>query len=415
MPRSGVAPLDSVPSRFSGGRPDNDATYKPRLPLPLFKNAVHTRDFLSQFEDRMDVYRCSDVEKVAYLEESVRNSEADPWLRKYLLEHGRRCNFNLLVAEFVKAFTSPYDSEEARNAMENRIMRPSESVRAYLYDKLDLVVRCDPNMSELEQIRVIKRGLPREYQVKLVGFQFTTVKDLKAFLVNLEGEINTLTRLNILPSTGQADGPRVTINECKTLRPEREYFEEFAASLINAVRKIDISDRRNSRDSHRAPTPYRRDLSGTRSPQYEGRSRYRSGSREQIRDKSRGRYRDQSMDRDRRDRSRKQFRDQSKDRYRDQSRDRYSGQSRNRFGDQSSNRFRDQSRNRFRDHSNDRYRDQSRDSYRDQSGDRSGYQSKDRDDRAQYNERFREQSSDRRRSSFGKGGRDEANSKNGRA
>ena len=271
VPRSGVAPLDSVPSRFSGGRPDNDATYKPRLPLPLFKNAVHTRDFLSQFEDRMDVYRCSDVEKVAYLEESVRNSEADPWLRKYLLEHGRRCNFNLLVAEFVKAFTSPYDSEEARNAMENRIMRPSESVRAYLYDKLDLVVRCDPNMSELEQIRFIKRGLPREYQVKLVGFQFTTVKDLKAFLVNLEGEINTLTRLNILPSTGQADGPRVTINEYKTLRPEREYFEEFAASLINAVRKIDISDRRNSRDSHRAPTPYRRDLSGTRSPQYEGR------------------------------------------------------------------------------------------------------------------------------------------------
>jgi len=40
VPRSGVAPLDSVPSRFSGGRPDNDAPYKPRLPLPLFKNAV---------------------------------------------------------------------------------------------------------------------------------------------------------------------------------------------------------------------------------------------------------------------------------------------------------------------------------------------------------------------------------------
>ena len=153
LPRSGVAPMDSLPSRFDRGRAEmNDSPYKPRLPLPVFKNAVHTRDFLSQFEDRMDMYRCSDAEKVAYLEESVRNSEADPWLRKYLLERGRHCNWNLLVSEFANAFTSPYNSEGARNAMENRIMRPGESVRAYLYDKLDVVVRCDPNMTEIEQI-----------------------------------------------------------------------------------------------------------------------------------------------------------------------------------------------------------------------------------------------------------------------
>ena len=77
---------------------------------------------------------------------------------------------------------------------------------------------------------------------------------------------------------GQVDGPRVTgtINDCKVLRLEREYFEEFAASLIHAMRKIDISEGRSFRDSRRAPTPYRRDKSGTQSPRYEEKSRYRS-------------------------------------------------------------------------------------------------------------------------------------------
>lgn len=402
--RSGVAPLESLPSRFERGRPEmNDSTYKPRLPLPLFRQAVHTRDFLSQFEDRMDMYRCNDAEKVAYLEESVRNSEADPWLRRYLLERGRRCNWNMLVAEFANAFTSPYDSEEARNAMENRVMRPGEAVRTYLYDKLDLLVRCDPNMSELDQIRFIKRGLPREYQIKLVGFQFDKVQDLKSFLVNLEGEINTLTRLNILPSLDKVEGPRVTINEgqgtVSALRPDREYFQEFASSLINAVKNMSISDGRKYGDSSRAPTPYRRDLSGSRSPRYDDRSNYRSGSRERIRNDSRGRYRDQSRDRDRNDRSRKQFRDQSWGRYRDQSRDRY----------------RDQSRDRYREQSKDRYRDQPRDRYRGQSGNRSGYRSESRDRRDFSKERYRDHSEERRRSSFGKDERDQAKSKNGRA
>ena len=58
LPRSGVAPMDSLPSRFDRGRTEmNDSPYKPRLLLPMSKNAIHTRDCLSQFEDRMDMYR----------------------------------------------------------------------------------------------------------------------------------------------------------------------------------------------------------------------------------------------------------------------------------------------------------------------------------------------------------------------
>jgi len=155
---------------------------------------------------------------------------------------------------------------------------------------------------------------------------------------------------------GQADGPHVTINECKALRPEREYFDEFAASLINAIRKMDISEERSYRDSRRAPTPYRRDVSGAQSPRYEERSPYHTGSRERIQDQSRGRYRDQSRDRQSRDRSWTQFHGQSRDRYRDHSR----------------GRVRDQSKGGSRETSRDRYRrDQSQDRYyRDQSQDR---------------------------------------------
>ena len=125
----------------------NNAPRKPHLSIPTFKNAIDVATFLLQFEKRMDFYQTDDNEKVLYLEDALKGSEAEPWIREYLHMHGPNPHWNTLVAELRREFTHPTERVEARARMEDRVMRSDESVRAYIIAKKDLIARFDSNLT----------------------------------------------------------------------------------------------------------------------------------------------------------------------------------------------------------------------------------------------------------------------------
>jgi len=348
---------------------------KPRLPLPLLRNSINLNDFLLRFEDRMDLLNCNDVERVAYLEECVVGSEVEPWIRQYLYEHGRKCSWSALLITLRDEFSSPYDRENARKAMEERKMKHDETVRAYIVAKSELICRYDHRMPQVDQIRIIKEGLPTLFRLKTLGFHFDTVKELTKFMVELEGELASLSGDKILP---QWDVPKVKFHEpnVSAVRNSRrdadkfDRFEEKLDQLVDLLAKLPLTDRKSrtrersfSRDSNHS---FRRD--GTPYRGYSNRSRDSSGDdthrgRRSVRDNSYDRS--QRLSRDRTRASSSHRRDNS-DNSRNSS---YYGGNYSRSQCDSPNRRRDSSRSR-RDPSNSRPSRDSSDHRREFSGER---------------------------------------------
>ncbi|KAJ1525545.1 hypothetical protein ONE63_010350 [Megalurothrips usitatus] len=182
---------------FGAGERDEQGAYRPgepRLPLPKYAEAISHDSFMSQFNGLMDVYRSSGQRKVMYLEQCVKGSEAESWLRRFLFENGRGVSWEALEKEFKAAFTSFFDGEEAQNRLEDRVMRPDETVRKYVMDKLDLCVRFDPYMRERDRIHYVTAGLPEAVHEYLMGHAVTTVNHLLDKLILVEAQLKGRSR-----------------------------------------------------------------------------------------------------------------------------------------------------------------------------------------------------------------------------
>lgn len=69
-------------------------------------------------------------------------------------------------------------------------MESADKVRSYIMDKLDLIVRCDPEMKEKDQIKHIRAGLPDAYQKRLLRQRFKDTNELTNAVIALEIDFN---------------------------------------------------------------------------------------------------------------------------------------------------------------------------------------------------------------------------------
>lgn len=298
FPQSGTP---EFPFWQESSRDPADRRDRPRLPLPLYKQCVDLHDFLQKFEDRMDEWGCSPKLKISYLEEAIRGSELQHFVERYLFTNGRACSWTALRRDMEDNFIGPHDRQDKKFKMEDRILKPGESVRNYIQEKLHLLVRWNPTMSEMEQIDYILQGLPTNYQRDLRATVFTDLRTMQVTLINLERNYNRFQNWD------QAAPPvsRVTVIE-----PQPEItVDKITESMVAALQRVGLNNRSPSRERRprsRDPTPYRAKDSGD--------SRY--PSRESSRDRGdRSRPRERSRDRSGRyDRSRERPRSQSGDR-----------------------------------------------------------------------------------------------------
>ena len=309
---------------------------KPQLSIPLFKDAIDAKSFVYDFDNCMAVFECTVQEKIMYLKDAVKGSEAQPWLREFLTQRGPTPDWDILADAFKAEFSHPSDRKAARARLEDRVMTKPETVRAYIMAKKDLIAQFDKNLCEEDRLEYIINGLPIEYQKELISVDHKSVRALTDFLVSYETKLADLKRR--IPSLAtEKPQPHVTILEASPRATEPASVSAISAQdeILSALKDLAVTSsaqakmiesiarpsRRDSRDRERRPdsrggTPYRNASSNDRSRD----SSWRDASRDR-----RGGYdrRDSSRDRrgdyDRRDSSRDRHRDYGR---RDSSRDR---------------------------------------------------------------------------------------------
>lgn len=351
--------------------PRNFPPRKPNLSIPHYKDAIDAKSFIYDFDTCMTVFECNVPEKIMYLRDALKGSEAQPWLRHYINEKGTNPDWDLLTHAFKTTFSHPSDRKAARTRLQERVMRPDETVRAYIMAKMDLISQFDNNLCEEDRLEYITNGLPVEYQRELISVDHNSVRALTDFLVSFETKLADLRRR--IPSFAP-EKSRVTIIEPSSTKTEPATVsavsvqDEILTALKNLAVTVTSNARPSRRDSYdrernsRGNTPYRSDKSSESYRRDDSRDRRRDYDR---RDSSRDRRRDY----DRRESSRDRRRDSDR---RDSSRDRRdSRQSSNpRDGRRDSDRDRSRDRRRSydrRESSRDRRRDSDR---RDSSRDR---------------------------------------------
>ena len=267
----------------------------PKLPLPQYRLCVDLRDFIEQFEDRMDHYNCTSYEKVIYLEDSIRGTELEPFLRRYISEYGRRCSWSSLVRRIIETFENPLEEEIKIEKMESRKYLPGESVQKYIQDKLDLISRAMAGTSEHRQVSLIVKGLPADWSQYLRGRYFESVRQLTLALVTLQASM-------------ESDSARVSfssgVKAGESIQDLKDIIKSTVSQeLTSAVAAININAVGANRETARSTTPYRQ---RSRDSGDSKRSRSRSNSRS----RTHANYvssSHQSRSRDRRDSSRDRY------------------------------------------------------------------------------------------------------------
>ncbi|KAJ1521826.1 hypothetical protein ONE63_003461 [Megalurothrips usitatus] len=227
--------------------------YEPKIPLPKFKESINVRDFIERFEERMSHFEPNRIKRLAYLEDCVKDSEAESWLRRYLLENSRSCNWSELIRDMKSSFTSDYDDVDARNRMEDRVKKPTETMRQYILEKLDLIARFDIRMKEIDKIRFIVDGLPLSVH-DLRPLVFKTVRDLTSTLVNLEGANRRFAvhrkMEEVYTKYSQGD-----VNAVDEPRVQWEDMKQDVMYVVAALQDLKLIP--TSKDRYRDQTPYR--------------------------------------------------------------------------------------------------------------------------------------------------------------
>ena len=261
-----------VRSLHTSGRTRDFGPREPRLTLPLYKDAVGAREFMQEFEDMCETFNTPDNRKIKFLEQCVKGSDGESWVRRYIFLHGRNCDWAALSAAFVEGFTGDAAKQQAKQKMKLRTLLPTENVHRYINDKLDLITRYDPDMPVDKQIDKIIAGLPQSYASWVPGHKFNTIDEFSAFIIKIDADLN---RFKLAPGN---EKPKVTIDETPILvthtkaqsmqHVTKDELETCVMStLVNALKQFGFSDRRSRSQSRsrenssrrREPTPFNRE------------------------------------------------------------------------------------------------------------------------------------------------------------
>lgn len=257
------------PSRGGGGN-------EPKLPLPLYKDAVNAREFMAAFQRRMKSYNTSEERGIEFFELALKGSEAETWLRQFMYERNYMVTWSNLKSQFLETFTNEFEVLDARAKMEERVMKPSETMRKYIMDKLYLIACYDMHMKELEKVEKVISGLPLNYQEKILASNYRTVKELQTGLVALDAAMRRHSRLTGNVTVKIAEPAVAALHEAED--PWAGMKEEITASVIGALSQMGFKTHRRKPEYKSRGRPRRRDQTPNRWSSRSGSSRASSRS-----------------------------------------------------------------------------------------------------------------------------------------
>ena len=336
--------------RYRDDPPPRREHNRSKLPVPKFGNNINVEEFLRKFDYVLNKLRVPEDERVAHLEESVINTTAEPWLKRFLFFNKRDCGWDKVSKAFIRHFSSEFDTDAAFYDMEACVMKDDQPVTEYVDSKLLLLAKCDPDMKLKDQIRHIEKGLLDKYRELLFNQSFKDVESLRDHLRLIEGKVNRFLKEKKKNNVTITESPVSAVSTGNDVDPR------LVKSMVCAFQQLGLGSGRSRQRSdegsrRRETTPYRSDRSSSRSS---AGSVYRSADRRDdrrdrpYRSRDRGDRRDGRQSRDRRDDRRDRYRSRdSSDR--DRRRSRHDSGSRHRRSDRDDKRQRSRDRDASRE------------------------------------------------------------------
>jgi hypothetical protein len=145
--------------------------------IPPFEGSYleNAKEWFETFETSARINGWDDLIKTAQLPVYLRGT-AQVWWKS--LPRAERENFPELRTQFIAAFEPVEVPAQLQLELSSRRQQEGESVSAYLYHKLELCRRANPNMDERDRVSFVINGFLPEIRNTMLGKTILTLKEL---------------------------------------------------------------------------------------------------------------------------------------------------------------------------------------------------------------------------------------------